>query len=348
MCRASAGECDVEETCNGVAAPCPPDRLLPKATLCGTLSWCSGTSTACPASAGEWKVFPDDDRWTWSNPLPQGRRLNWVSGSGPDDVWAVGRGGTILHWDGAAWSQSQSGVTEDLATVWTAAKGDAWATAQFGTTLLHWNGTAWAPSALPADTRVYAVWGAAVDDVWAAASTLTDVGRVLHWDGSAWSIAREGGPVLGTVGGLSSTDVWLYGGTDGSMRSLRWNGVAWEEMAEGGLTLANGVWRLGGGLPLERWDGTAWTAVGSEITHRAGYFFASIWASGVDDALGRRQRSVAARIRTRHPLRQVAPARTRKPAPALGRPDLDLAKHGHGALDPFDVGQRRGRPLGRR
>ena len=36
--------------------------------------------------------------WTWQNPLPQGNDLTGVWGSSASDVFAVGGGGTILHY----------------------------------------------------------------------------------------------------------------------------------------------------------------------------------------------------------------------------------------------------------
>src|SRR5262245_35571670 len=40
--------------------------------------------------------------------------LNRVWGAGPNDIWAVGAGGTIVHFDGTAWSGVPSGTTENL------------------------------------------------------------------------------------------------------------------------------------------------------------------------------------------------------------------------------------------
>jgi hypothetical protein len=70
-------------------------------------------------------------RWNASQSLFGGIILNWngstwrgvepnlvfsvdayrgVLGSGPSDVWAVGDGGTIVHWDGLSWSLVPSGA----------------------------------------------------------------------------------------------------------------------------------------------------------------------------------------------------------------------------------------------
>lgn len=42
------------------------------------------------------------------------RALFKVWGRAPDDVWAVGAKGVILHWDGTAWTQHGSGTGDDL------------------------------------------------------------------------------------------------------------------------------------------------------------------------------------------------------------------------------------------
>ena len=62
---------------------------------------------------GEWDPYYVGDpiiaRWngsTWSRlaNIP-GSTLRSVSMVSPSDGWAVGHGGTILHWDGVTWTQ---------------------------------------------------------------------------------------------------------------------------------------------------------------------------------------------------------------------------------------------------
>src|SRR5262245_5947178 len=48
------------------------------------------------------------DGWCWSNPRPHGRSLNGIWTFAPNDAWAVGALGSILHWDGTAWLESAS------------------------------------------------------------------------------------------------------------------------------------------------------------------------------------------------------------------------------------------------
>ena len=54
--------------------------------------------------------------------------LNGVWGTSPEDVWVVGDHGTILHWDGKAWTSDPSVTTSsDLYAVWGSGAGDVWA-----------------------------------------------------------------------------------------------------------------------------------------------------------------------------------------------------------------------------
>ena len=57
------------------------------------------------------------DGWCWVNPLPQGHHLYGLWGSAKSKVWAVGEKGTILRFDGKAWSRVSSGTTLDLNAV---------------------------------------------------------------------------------------------------------------------------------------------------------------------------------------------------------------------------------------
>src|SRR5438094_883473 len=56
VCRASAGPCDVAETCTGTSTTCPADAFQPSSTVCraavnecDSAETCTGTSASCPA-----------------------------------------------------------------------------------------------------------------------------------------------------------------------------------------------------------------------------------------------------------------------------------------------------------
>ena len=67
----------------------------------------------------------------WSKWTPvtsaTGIYLSDVWGSGANDVWAVGAGGTILHWNGTEWSATTTGISNLLSSVGGSSANDVWA-----------------------------------------------------------------------------------------------------------------------------------------------------------------------------------------------------------------------------
>jgi hypothetical protein len=43
-----------------------------------------------------------------------------------NDVWAVGYGGAVIHWNGSTWEDKSSG-SADLRAVWASSANDVWA-----------------------------------------------------------------------------------------------------------------------------------------------------------------------------------------------------------------------------
>ena len=56
-----------------------------------------------------------------------------------NDVWAVGDGGALVHYDGASWSNVSSGVTTDLRSLWAADATHVWMVGASGR-VLFWDG----------------------------------------------------------------------------------------------------------------------------------------------------------------------------------------------------------------
>lgn len=79
------------------------------------------------------------------NPTPEPSGRPWLFdlwGSGPDDVWAVGRPGLLLHWDGTSWSRTDLGTSEALTAVWGTGAGDVYVVGHKGIGY-HFNGSSW-------------------------------------------------------------------------------------------------------------------------------------------------------------------------------------------------------------
>ena len=80
-------------------------------------------------------------------------------GASDDDVWAVGSGGTVLHWNGSTWRSFQADTRDvetraDLRYIWGTAANDIWVSggdhpvsgpsAPDGqAVVLHWDGIRW-------------------------------------------------------------------------------------------------------------------------------------------------------------------------------------------------------------
>ena len=129
-----------------------------------------------------WAVGDATLRWNgtaWSDvsdALPvSSAGLGGVSGSSDDDIWLVGLGGTIVHWDGASWSVVPGGTSADLTAVWAGSPRDAWAVGENGT-IVRWNGSNWTQEESGTEVTLADVWGSSPADVW----IVGDQGTVLR------------------------------------------------------------------------------------------------------------------------------------------------------------------------
>jgi len=200
--------------------------------------------------------------------------LTHVSGSSATDVFATQVGdepncpgfcgrGTILHFDGMAWSK-QFTDTGSVLDIWSASAGDAFALGAglAPGALLHFDGAGWSPMAMPALNpelywSLWALWGSSGRDVFAVGdqqySEGSDVDRpfILHFDGTAWSEMQVPSIEtlrLGDVWGSSPSDVYAVGtvhyADDPSDRGLilRYDGSQWTSVLDERHLKLGAVW----------------------------------------------------------------------------------------------------------
>ncbi len=139
-------------------------------------------------------------------------------GSGPDDIWAVGSGGAMLHFQGAEWERV-TGVTEnDLHAVWGSGPDDVYVGGKEA--LLHFDGQQW--TTVPGFKMLHLsrLWGSGPADVWAA----TDQG-LYHFDGETWERSQLRERTTG-VWGTGPTDVFTL--TRGQL--LQFDGNKWRSV----------------------------------------------------------------------------------------------------------------------
>jgi hypothetical protein len=214
---------------------------------------------------------------SWApQPSPTVQHLNGIWGTATDHILAVGDGGTLLKFAGAGWVEQDMPTNADLTGIWGA--GPTFVVAVGEYTIQGWNGTSWAqmPGSVFHDLR--AVWGSSPTDIWAVGR----YGRLLHFDGLSWTLQPSPvGTLLLTVWGTSPTDVWVAGeaGTllhyDGSLWSVVEIGTA-ETLRDIWGTGPDDVYMVGTHGQIFHWDGESWTGVTQTTTQG----FGAVWGDG--------------------------------------------------------------------
>jgi hypothetical protein len=158
--------------------------------------------------------------------------LKAVWGTSKDDVWAVGSGGTIVHYDGSTWSASTSGLTNTFNAVWASGPDDVYVVST-NTVLLHGTGVhggpasaaTWTPMPAPiafGAALINAVWGSSASDVRIAGTSYSysDPDTFESRSGNQFiATTGDGGakswaPVTGAgtvhdIWGSSASDLWM-------------------------------------------------------------------------------------------------------------------------------------------
>ena len=184
----------------------------------------------------EWVCTPHGFCFIWPRPSSLGLFDAW--GNTPDDVWAVGQHGGLIHWNGSAF-HGIVGVGARIVRVHGCASDDVWAIdsgesptllgidhnsfeLEGPRRLLHWDGTRWSiveTPRVPLDVHCRAS-----DDVW----IVGHLGAVYRWNGSEWNGTLETGGALGTLHHIESrdSDVLIAGDVD----TVEWDGSTFRSL----------------------------------------------------------------------------------------------------------------------
>jgi photosystem II stability/assembly factor-like uncharacterized protein len=226
-----------------------------------------------------------------------------IWGSAFDDIFAVGYDGTIVHYNGTAWSVTYTGGTSPawLNSVWGSSDSNVFVSGSHGT-LLHYDGASW--NVIPTHTgeHLWDVWGLSDTSVYLAGTN----GLVLRYNGA--SIGSMTTPItnsLYSIWGSSENDLWAVGWGG---KLLHCDGSAWTEVDShtrfGLLSLwgtdASNIYAAG--EIVLHYDGVDWTPV--RVRNEPD--FSDVWAgseSGVNEVVavgtgGRIMKSVGADVFT--------------------------------------------------
>jgi hypothetical protein len=235
----------------------------------------SGLDTGPPpdgAEAADAAQAPPAGGWFWEVRPPR-NAIHDVWASGPSDVWAVGEGGLLLHFDGERWTEVEAGVERRLREIWGATSDDIYV-AMESSELLHFDGRNWSPVQTGASQALMGVTGTSATDVWAVGHA----GQVLRFDGQTWTSPSTEGVYLRKLRASPSGEIYGTGtvSPDNLERLFRFDGSGWVDLMAprypdgGGWTLVDvwagspsSVYAAGSGLQtssavLLHFDGMAW------------------------------------------------------------------------------------------
>jgi hypothetical protein len=219
--------------------------------------------------------------------------LRTIWGSGPSDVWVAGDKGTILHYNGQAWSISPSGTQENLTSLYGTAPNNIWVSGEKGAILL-WDGAAWKEVSNGVDTVLVNMWASGPTDVWAVGVDMTgESAYIRRWNGTKW----EGQDIPGSsslwgVTGTGPEDVWLVGNNQGGEGVvLHGNGKHFDAIGYKGpparavwCAAPKDVWVAPGQGSIQHWDGATWKETASQGSwfRLGGSGADDVWAAGLD------------------------------------------------------------------
>jgi len=123
------------------------------------------------------------------------------------DCWAVGGLGTIIQFNGAAWTTVTSPTYEGLLSVFCVSTSDCWAVGYDGT-IIQWTGSSWKTVTSPTNNTLQSVYCIGAGDCWAVGG----VGTIIQFGGSAWtSVTSPTSNTLHSAFCVSASDCWAVG-----------------------------------------------------------------------------------------------------------------------------------------
>jgi len=228
------------------------------------------------------------------------------------DVFVVGGGDTILHYDGKSWSVMESGEPlYELYSVFGFSGSDVYAAGE--NVILHYEGSTWSHIQLHANHPFYyGIWGTSPTNLYFIGEifygTQFEQGIIEKYDGSTFNFitspftAEVGWPILYAVWGSSATDVFFggkaWGGT-GRGVIYHFDGTNWStcELKENEDNTIRSIWGTSStdvfavceSGQIYHYNGEAWSKM--EIETQEGYEndeLKSIWGYSATDvfALG--------------------------------------------------------------
>lgn len=178
------------------------------------------------------------------NPQPITANLFAVHGTGPNDVWAVGGAGAVLHYTGCAWEQHTPFTNTGINSVYAApGPGGGPSNAVYALTdssIYKWDGSTWTKEqtpSLPAGAALRVIHGAGANDVWAVANFVGNPSCIImHRNASGWDLdvgCVSTAPstirtyTLSSIYAISATNAIVGGGESAQPKTGIWSVGTW-------------------------------------------------------------------------------------------------------------------------
>jgi hypothetical protein len=213
--------------------------------------------------------------------------LRAMTGTGSNDLWAVGEAGTLLHWNGTNLTRVPVNSHGDIADVYAAAPNDVWAIG-LPHALYHFDGSAWSTVAVSTfNSMPIRMSGHGASTIW----TLEFGGRTHRYDGSTWTsftLPVSSSVYMYTIWVAGPDDVWAGGGSNSL---FHFDGASWNAVTSPSSDASNtfvGIWGAASndvwftnGSTAWHWNGSTFTTGSGSLSY--GGFVEPLWGLASND-----------------------------------------------------------------
>jgi len=230
-------------------------------------------------------------KWTWMEE-PTNAFFTDVWGRSWNNVYAVGSGGVVVHYDGIQWTRVEGPfeATDHFKAIWGSSSADVWVVGAYGCAY-HFDGQGWTSMPNPRGVELTDVWG----PIYYAryATEYGPYGSALLKDGGAGWVCQEF-PSLGAqhaIWGTAKDDIYVVGDGGGI---FHFDGLVWIEMPTPTTEILLDVWGFVGGPvfavgangTILRRSGSTWVQMPYPGTEDGGLpTLRAIWGSSPTDIL---------------------------------------------------------------
>jgi photosystem II stability/assembly factor-like uncharacterized protein len=175
--------------------------------------------------------------------------------------WAVGGGGTILHYSGGTWTKVSSPTDVSLNSVAMISANEGWAVGR--STILHYSGGSWTKVSIPSSDWLDSVAMVSASEAWAVGN-----GTIMHFSGGSWTeVDSPPRGSLYSVAMVSANEGWAVG----DIGILHYSGGSWTKVSSPARSFISNIamasasegWAVGSYGTILHYSGGSWTKVSS-------------------------------------------------------------------------------------